>query len=430
MSQNMDKKFKKRILPRAHGISWLMLLVTTLAILMNSIDRLILPTLMPAIMTEFNLTTVQAGWLNSLSFVGTFVGAVILGFISDYIGSGYKRAWSWLIAVVIEIAAGVATAFCGAYNMFMALRVFMGLGTGGSEPINVALIGEWWQKENRGFAIGVHHTGFPLGQFIGPVLIGLVIALTSSWRDAFLFIPLLGVPIIIIQMIISTKKNQDKVYTWIADNDMTPPDIIEAEKRLSFMETLKEGIMCLTNRNCLSAIILIFCFIWAEMGIATFLTLQLTREVGLDLATAAIISGASGITGWIGQIFWGSFSDARGRKFCLGIIVFGWIIAALACNFINSAMTGWIILIFWGLFRNSPFPVVYALLIDSAPKTAASSMGLMIGLAVGSAGFLVAPFAGWIITDFGFTTHYIVIAAILLLSCIPLYMVRETVTKK
>ena len=429
MSQLAEKKGKIRFLPRAHTISWLMLLVTTLAILMNSIDRLILPTLMPAIIKEFDLTTVQAGWLNSLSFVGTFIGALVLGFISDYIGSGYKRARSWLIAVVIEIAAGVATAFCSTYNMFMALRVFMGLGTGGSEPINVALIGEWWQKENRGFAIGVHHTGFPLGQFIGPVLIGLVIALTSSWRDAFLFIPLLGIPIIIIQMFIATKKNQEKVYNWIDDHGMTPAEIITTEKPLTFIETLREGLKCLANRNCLSAIILIFCFIWAEMGIATFLTLQLTQEVGLDLATAAIISGASGITGWLGQIFWGGFSDVKGRKYCLAIIVVGWVVATVGCNFITSVTSGWLILIFWGLFRNSPFPVVYALLIDSAPKTAASSMGLMIGIAVGSAVFLVAPFAGWIITDFGFTTHYIIIAAIMLLSFIPLSMVRETVKK-
>lgn len=163
---------------------------------------------------------------------------------------------------------------------------------------------------------------------------------------------------------------------------MTPPDIIATEKSLTFMETLKEGIKCLGNRNCLSAIILIFCFIWAEMGIATFLTLQLTQEVGLDLATAAIISGASGITGWLGQIFWGGFSDVKGRKYSLAIIVVGWVVATIGCNFITSVTSGWLILIFWGLFRNSPFPVVYALLIDSAPKIAASSMGLMIGIAL------------------------------------------------
>lgn len=289
-----------KYLPRAHPISWLMLLVTTLAILMNSIDRLILPTLMPAIMDEFGLTTVQAGWLNSLSFVGTFLGALVLGFASDYIGSGYKRAYSWVVAVLIEIIAGVATAFCKSYGMFQSLRVFMGFGSGGSEPINVALIGEWWQKENRGFAIGVHHTGFPLGQFIGPVLIGLVIALTASWRNAFLFIPLLGLPIIIIQLMIATRKKQEKVYTWIEENGMTPPEAVDTETRLTLKQSLLDGLACLKNRNCLAAILIVFCFIWAEMGIATFLTLQLTREVGLDLATAAIISGASGLTGWIG----------------------------------------------------------------------------------------------------------------------------------
>ncbi len=37
----------------------------------------------------------------------------------------------------------------------------MGVGTGGMEPVNVAMVGEWWQRENRGFAVGVHHTGFP-----------------------------------------------------------------------------------------------------------------------------------------------------------------------------------------------------------------------------------------------------------------------------
>lgn len=422
---------KKRLisLPKAHPVSWWMLLVTTLAILMNSIDRLILPTLMPAIMEEFNLTEVQAGFLNSLSFVGTFLGALILGFLSDHIGAGYKRAYSWVIAVLIEIIAGVMTAFSKTLLGFQALRVMMGLGSGGSEPINVALISEWWQKENRGFAIGLHHTGFPLGQFIGPVLIGLIIALTASWRYVFLFIPLLGIPIIIIQLMLATKKKQNEVYEWIEKNGMTPPLDDTPQQRVSFMETLKVGLDCLRDRNCLMAILLFFGFIWAEMGIATFLTVHLTKEVGLDLATAAVISGASGITGWIGQIFWGGYSDKHGRKISLLIIIIGWIIASIACNFIVSAATGWIILIGWGLFRNSPFPVIYAYLIDSAPQAAASGMGLMIGIALGTAGFIVAPVAGYIISSYGFSVHYIVITIALIISCIPLFLMKETLNK-
>ncbi|WP_286119930.1 MFS transporter [Type-E symbiont of Plautia stali] len=194
-----------RWLPRAHPLSWAMLVITTLAILMNSIDRIILPTLLPAIMKDFNLSEVQAGWINSLSFFGTLSGAVLFGLLSDYIGSGYRRCYSWCLAVLVEIISGVATAFCKSLGAFQALRVFMGMGTGGSEPINVALLGEWWQKENRGFAIGVHHTGFPLGQFIGPILIAAIL-MFGDWRHAFLFIPLIGLIIVVLQLIIGTKK--------------------------------------------------------------------------------------------------------------------------------------------------------------------------------------------------------------------------------
>ncbi|WP_249221612.1 MFS transporter [Pantoea sp. JGM49] len=123
----------------------------------------------------------------------------------------------------------------------------------------------------------------------------------------------------------------------------------------------------------------------------------------------------------------GSFSDKRGRKTSLTIIIAGWILACSLCIFIHSVALAWGILIFWGLFRNSPYPVAYALLIEPSPHAAASSLGLMIGLAVGIAGILVAPVSGWIIHTWGFSVHYAVIVGMLLLSCIPLALLKETV---
>ncbi len=415
------------LVPKAHPLSWWILLISTLAIWLNAIDRVLLPTLMPAIMREFRLNEVQAGWLNSLSFVGTFSGAIILGIYSDYLGGGYRRCRSWAIAVSVEVAAGVATAFCQTLGTLQALRVLMGFGSGGSEPINVALLGEWWQKEHRGFALGVHHTGFPLGQFIGPALIAGILLL-GSWRQAFLFIPLIGLSILAAQLMVGNRHNHQKVCAWITANRLTPP-LGAPALAVGQKPGLGASFACLRNRNCLLTMIVVFGFIWAELGIATFLTLQLMREVGMALSSAAMISGASGITGWVGQILWGAYSDVHGRKFSLAIILCGWIVAAALCVFIQSATLAWAILLFWGLFRNSPFPVAYALLIDSAPTAAASSMGLMVGLAVGIAGILVAPVTGWIIRDYGFTLHYGLIVGILLLCGIPLYFIRETVRR-
>ena len=97
--------------------------------------------------------------------------------------------------------------------------------------------------------------------------------------------------------------------------------------------------------------------------------------------------------------------------------------------FIAGVTSAWLILLFWGLFRNAPFPVVYALLIDSVPKAAGTAMGIMIGVALGLSGVFASLVAGAIIDAYGFTVHYIVLAAIVLLALIPLSRIRETVSR-
>lgn len=416
----------RRYIPKGHPISWWMLLVTTLAILVTSIDRVILPRVLPAIIDEFGISDTTAGFIVALNFLGIAIGAVVLGALGDSIGRGPRRAWTWGLAVLITIVAAIGTAFSRTVGGLAFWRVFMGAGTGGMEPVNVAMISEWWQKENRGFAVGTHHTGFPIGQFVGPLLIGLTLAV-ATWREAFLLIPLIAVPIVIIQIIISRQRNLETVNGWIRENDLTPS--VEEEEvaeglRESPITTLR---IALSSRNVRLAITMAFCFLFVEFGVDTFLTVYLTREVGIPLATAVVVSGASGITGWIGQIVWSTLSDTTGRKLSLYILAVGWAIAVLAIMFIGGLGSAWLILLFWGLFRNAPFPVVYSLLIDSVPNAASSGMGLMIGIALGVAAAISATVAGFLIENFGFTVNYIFLAIPCLLALIPIHMMRETV---
>ena len=66
----------RRYVPRGHPVSWWMLLVTTGAILITSVDRVILPRVLPALQDEFGLSNTAAGFLNSLNFVGITIGAI------------------------------------------------------------------------------------------------------------------------------------------------------------------------------------------------------------------------------------------------------------------------------------------------------------------------------------------------------------------
>ncbi|WP_232662092.1 MFS transporter [Pseudonocardia sp. TRM90224] len=410
--------------PRAHPLSWVTLAVTTGAILMTAVDGGILPAVLPAIQQEFELNAAQAGSINTVFFLGLIVGALLFGWLSDRIGTGYRRTWTWNVAMAIGILGGALTfGFAGSFVAFLLLRIPMGMSRGGSEPVNVALVGEWWPREYRGFAIGVHHTGFPLGQFLTGALIAAVLGV-AGWREAFLLIPLLGIPIIVAQAFVGTARNQARVYDWIDRNGYTRP-LPELSTRLegSVLAPVKEA---LSNANVRWSVVLIFLFLWAEAGAVTFLTVQLV-EADMSFALAAFLSGVSGLTGWLGQVVWGAWSDHAGRKFAIRFLVIGWSITLLAMILITSPGSAWIVLLAWGLFRNAPFPVVYALLIDSVPKSAGTAMGIMIGLALGVSGALAAPISGWIIDTWGFGVHYVVLAAICLLGLIPLSRMTETV---
>ena len=69
----------RRYVPRGHPVSWWMLLVTTVAILITSVDWVILPHVLPALQDEFGLSNTAVGFLNSLNFIGTTIGAIALG---------------------------------------------------------------------------------------------------------------------------------------------------------------------------------------------------------------------------------------------------------------------------------------------------------------------------------------------------------------
>ncbi|AXF12543.1 MFS transporter (plasmid) [Paraburkholderia graminis] len=415
--------------PRAHWTSWTMLLITTLAVLMISIDGQILPAVLPSIKMTYGLSNVQAGLINTIFAFGSMIGAVGFGVASDLIGSGYRRGYTWIAAYALAVVGGLLTALMsGSFLWFQIWRIPMGLSRGGAEPVNVALVSDWWQKENRGFAVGVHHTGFPIGQFLSGVLIALVLHY-GQWTDAFSLIPLIGVVVIVAQLIIGTRRNQEKAFAWMRANHLTTPARVVGE-RGNFQRPMGAIKAAFGHRNTGLAIASIFMLLVAELGIVLFMTSYLTEIAHLSISQAALISGVSGLTGWIGQVVWGMVSDRIGRKPTLIVLAIACALTTLLLLRIDSAASAWMFLLAWGLFRNAPFPVAYAMVIDSSEQAAGSGMGLMIGIAFGLAGMLVSPVSGYIIGHAGWVVHYCALAVMCLLAIVPLLFVSKSASEE
>jgi MFS family permease len=410
---------------RAHWSSWEMLWITTLAVLMISIDGQIMPAVLPSIKFAYGLSNVQAGFINTIFAFASMIGAVGFGVASDLIGSGYRRGYTWIVAYALAVVGGLLTALMsGSLGWFQLLRVPMGLSRGGAEPVNVALVSDWWQKENRGFAVGVHHTGFPIGQFLSGVLIAIVLRY-GQWTDAFALIPLIGVVIIVAQLVVGTRRNQEMAFEWMRANDLTTPTAAVGE-RGDFRRPMGAIKAAFRQRNTGLAIASIFLFLVAELGIVLFLTSYLIEVAHMTVSAAALVSGVSGLTGWVGQVVWGTLSDSLGRKRTLIVLAICCAISTLMLLRIDSLASAWIVLLVWGLFRNAPFPVAYAMVIDSAERAAGAGMGLMIGIAFGVAGMVVSPLSGYLIGHAGWTVHYGSLAVICLLAIVPLLFVRNS----
>lgn len=112
---------------------------------------------------------------------------------SDRYGSGWKRARFQVPLVLgytaLSFISGIKAISHG-LTAFVLLRVGVNLGAGWGEPVGVSNTAEWWPKEKRGFALGVHHTGYPIGALLRawwqawclPRLAKAAGATASCWR--------------------------------------------------------------------------------------------------------------------------------------------------------------------------------------------------------------------------------------------------------
>jgi MFS transporter, Spinster family, sphingosine-1-phosphate transporter len=153
---------------------------------LNYIDRSIFASVQSVIQTEFHLTDIQLGLLNS-SFL------FIYGLATLPIGIWADRGTRKNIITICVTIWSLATAISGFTRNFIQLfltRSVLGIGEAGYAPASVSMIGDYFPKEKRGLMLSVWSTGNLIGTAIGLIL-GGVIADAFGWRWVFYIV---GIP--------------------------------------------------------------------------------------------------------------------------------------------------------------------------------------------------------------------------------------------
>ncbi len=162
------------------------LVVLTLVYTLNFIDRNLLAVIAQPVISAFNLSDSQYGFLNGPPFA-IFYAA--MGIPIAMAADRYNRVV--IIAICIAIWS-VMAALCGFATSFMFLlmaRIGVAIGEAGGTPPANSIIGDYFAPRNRTGALGIYATGVTIGgalsnAFGGPIAAGLSGAAVLGWLSS------------------------------------------------------------------------------------------------------------------------------------------------------------------------------------------------------------------------------------------------------
>lgn len=159
------------------GIAWLF----------DAMDVGMLSFVIAALHKEWQLSTVEMGWIGSVSSIGMAVGAILFGMMADRFG---RKAILILTLLVFSIGSGIS-AFATGYGIFLVLRFIIGAGLGGELPVASTLVSESVPVEKRGRSVVLLESFWAAGWLLAAIISYSVMPIWG-WRVAIFATGLAG----------------------------------------------------------------------------------------------------------------------------------------------------------------------------------------------------------------------------------------------
>jgi MFS family permease len=164
---------------------WLVLILLSLSLLINYIDRSSLSIAAPLLKEEFRLSASQLGILFS-AFSWTYSAFLIL---SGWLVDRYKVNWILAIGFFIWSAATMLAGFANGFTAFLILRLLLGLGESVAYPSYSKILARHFPEHRRGLANSVIGIGMPGGLAVG-TFTGAILMDRFGWRPFFIVLGL------------------------------------------------------------------------------------------------------------------------------------------------------------------------------------------------------------------------------------------------
>lgn len=138
--------------------------------------------ILPALKTEWNVSSSALGFMAGIGMLGMLVGSVAAGTLSDRYGRRTMLTWIMIyLGMMFILSAGA-----GSFAVLLILRFFTGMGLGAVLPTGGTLVAEFSPARLRGTLLVLLNGFWGLGGTLA-ALVGYFLVLHMGWRLAMLF---------------------------------------------------------------------------------------------------------------------------------------------------------------------------------------------------------------------------------------------------
>lgn len=294
---------------------------------LDSMDALVYSFMIPALMTAFGMTLLEAQAINTANFVSAALGGWIGGVLCDRFGRARLLQFTILWFSFFSFLSG----FAQTYEQLMVVRLLQGLGFGAEWAVGAVLLGEIIAPKHRGKAVGTVQSAAPIGTGMAALLAGpLVAALPAEygWRAVF------WVGILPALLVFFVRRSDDDSDVYLETRQR-----LRAEKRSVNMwaifapETLRITVL---------TALLAIGIQGAAYSISNYLSVFLQSERGLSAQVAGIYILINSAGGFFGAQVNAWYSDRMGRRRMFRLFGAGFVLMAsfyLLAPLGNSAWT-------------------------------------------------------------------------------------------
>ena len=184
----------KLSLPARQSAGTWVLVATILGSSMAFIDSTVVNVALPVLQTDLKATVADVQWV--VEAYALFLAALIL--VGGSLGDHYGRRRMYATGITIFTLASVACGFAPNITFLIIARAVQGVGGALLVPGSLAIIGAFFDSEQRGRAIGTWSGFTSITSALGPVLGGWLVQY-ASWRWVFFInIPIAAVVLFIL----------------------------------------------------------------------------------------------------------------------------------------------------------------------------------------------------------------------------------------